>query len=742
MISRFIFTFLIILLFGASLSAQQPMIHGNVYENQAHDDHHHLVPLIGANVVWLGTTKGVATDESGHFHMHLPGPLPQTLVVSYIGYESDTIQVTSMTSLEIVLSATKNLDEVVVSGRRMGAHYSSMDPILTQQITGAELQRAACCNLSEAFETNVSVDVSYSDAVSGAQQIQMLGLAGIYSQIMMENLPTIRGLGQPFGLSYIPGPWMDEISISKGAASVVNGYESITGQINVEMKKPEGNERLHYNFFASDDGRMESSLNGALQLNDSWSTMILAHGELFTNKIDHNQNSFLDHPLIQKFNVVNRYRYEKHGVMNSQFGIKIMQEEREGGQTDFFNNDEEWGSDRFFGFGMNTRRYEAFAKTGFFINSLPEASIGTQFTFNRHEHESQYGLRNYDGEQNTFYANLLFQTNLGSPDHKIVTGTSFLFDDYQEILSDSLFERREAVPGLFAEYTFHTHEKFTAILAGRVDFHNLYGTFFTPRLHLHFNMNEQTTFRASAGQGFRVPNPVAENTGLLVSNRQFVFAEDIEPERAWNYGASITRRFEVLGNDASFALEYYRTDFVNQMVVDIDTDSRQAVFTNLDGQSFANNYQAELKLEPLRNFETTAAFRFTDVKVTINDELMTKPFVNRYRGLLTGSYTTRRQNWQFDLTAQFNGPARIPQMPAQFEMETESPFYTYLLAQVTYKWRGIDLYFGGENLTNFKQKNPVLNAQSPFDEGFDGSLIWGPILGRKFYAGIRYSLER
>jgi outer membrane receptor for ferrienterochelin and colicins len=742
MIAKNIFTFLIITFLGASLSAQQPMIHGNVYEKQEHGDHHHLIPLIGANVVWLGTTKGVATDESGHFHMHLPGPLPQTLVVSYIGYESDTIQVTSMASVEVVLSATRHLDEVVVSGRRMGAHYSSMDPILTQQITSAELQRAACCNLSEAFETNVSVDVSYSDAVSGAQQIQMLGLAGIYSQIMVENLPSIRGLGQPFGLSYIPGPWMDAISISKGSASVINGYESITGQINVELKKPEGPERLHYNAFVGQEGQLESSLIGGIDLGKNWSTMILAHGELFNNKVDHNGNSFLDEPLVKKYNIINRFRYENHGVMESQFGIKLLQEEREGGQKAFFSNGENWGSTDYYGFGINTKRYEAFAKTGFFINSLPEASIGTQLNLSRHEHNARYGLRTYDGEQNTFYANVLFQTNITSPDHKIVTGASFLYDDYQEVLSDSLFERQETVPGLFAEYTFHTHESFTAILAARVDFHNLYGTLFTPRMHLHFNLNEQTTVRASAGQGFRVPNPIAENAGLLVSNRQFIIAEEIEPEKAWNYGASLARHFELFSHDATFAIEYYRTDFLNQLVVDIDTDSRQAIFSNLDGKSFANNYQAEMKMEPLRNLEMTAAIRYTDVKVTINDELVVKPFVNRYRGLITGSYSTRNNNWQFDLTAQFNGPSRIPEMPAHFNMDTESPSYTYFLAQVTYRWRGIDLYAGGENLTNFKQHNPILNANSPFEDGFDGSMIWGPIVGRKFYMGVRYSLQR
>lgn len=738
-------TIIIALFFAghAGLIAREKMVRGHVFEMEAHHDHFHKVPLTGANVVWLGTTQGVATDQYGKFDLEVTVELPHKLVVSYIGYTSDTIEVTGTNQeIEVIMATTRDLDEVVVTGRQVGAHYSALEPVLTQKITSSEMQRAACCNLSEAFETSASVDVSYSDAVTGAKQIQMLGLAGIYSQILVEYIPSVRGLGQPYGLSYIPGPWMESIHISKGAASVVNGYESITGQISVELKKPEDSEQFYYNFFASSEGAVESSANAAFQLSPFWSTMIMAHGEYFNNKIDHNHNSFLDHPLMKKYNVLNRYRYDRPGVMESQFGFKLMQEDREGGQKDFFTNGANWGSDEYYGFGINTKRFEAFAKTGFFFRSMPNASVGSQLSFSHHSHDSFYGQRTYDGEQNTFYANILFENIIGNPDHKFVTGVSYLFDDYSETLSDSIFERRESVPGAFFEYTYHTHEKFTAIAAARADYHNLYGTFFTPRMHLHFNINEQTTVRGSAGRGYRVPNLIAENAGLLVSNRALEVAEDIQPEEAWNYGGSITRRFDLFGNEASMAAEYYRTDFVNQLVVDVDTDHQQAIFYNLRGDSYSNNYQVELSFEPLRLLEITAAYRYSDVKVTINDELRSKPFSNRYRGLLTGSYANRNNNWQFDLTGQFNGASRIPELPAEYHMPSESPAYTIVNAQVTYRWGSLDVYFGGENLTDYRQKDPIVNPHAPFDEGFDGSLIWGPVMGRKFYMGLRYSINR
>jgi len=744
-IIRYIFIVSVVLSFSQAVFPQATL-RGKVMERQQEGGRDQLEPLAGANVFWLGTTRGAATGADGTFLLDKPSQLPARLVVSYIGYESDTLTVTAADrEVEVVLMSLRDLDEVVVAGRRPGTHVAHMEPILTNVITSSELQRAACCNLSEAFETNASIDVSYTDAVSGAQQIQMLGLAGIYSQILTENMPTIRGLGQPFGLGFIPGPWMGSIQISKGAASVINGYESITGQINVELKKPEEDERFYYNLYANDFGRFESTVNAAVQLNPQWHTMVMAHGEFMNNKIDHNRNSFLDHPMMKKYNIINRYRYDKPGRMESQFGFRVLQEEREGGQLAFFENGEHHGSDRHYGFGVNTSRYEAFARTGFFFRRLPDASLGTQLGFTHHAVDSWYGKRPYDGTQNTFYANILFENTLGHPDHRITAGVSYLFDDYRESLSDSLFDRRESVPGAFAQYTYSIPERLTLTAGARIDHHNMFGTLFTPRFHMRVALNEQTIFRASAGKGFRVPNLIAENTGLLVSSRTIIVRESIRPEEAWNLGGSLTRSLILFNRDASLAAEFYRTSFINQLITDVDTDHQKAIFYNLNGKSFANNYQVEFSFEPARLLEVTTALRYSDVQTTINDLLQEKPFVNRYRGLITASYATRSNKWQFDATAQFNGTSRIPstdQLPQALRLPDRSPAHTILLAQVTYRWRDLDLYLGGENLTNFKQKHPIIDPGNPFGEYFDASMIWGPIMGRMFYMGLRYAINR
>lgn len=743
---------LVILFCGLGVQAHDHIIKGRVFGNEPHDDHFHKIPLAGASVFWSETTTGTVTDANGNFQIAIAcSKLPAKLVISFMGFRSDTLLIeTGNETPEVVLEAARDLDEVVITGRRSGSHMSTMAPILTQVITEHELKRAACCNLSEAFETNASVDVTYSDAVSGAQQIQLLGLAGTYSQILTENTPTIRGLGQPYGLGFIPGPWMESIHISKGAGSVINGYESITGQINVELKKPESADLLYYNFYGNNSGRLESSLNTAIKINDHWTTMVLSHGEWSNNKFDHNGDSFLDHPLMRKYNIVNRYRYDKHGVMESQFGFRIMQENRKGGQKAFFDQNRSIGATDYYGFEVRTDRYEAFARTGFFLPGQSNGSIGTQLSFIHHKHDSYYGWNAYKGQQNTFYANLIYESAInGNDDHKLNAGFSYTYDDYSESLKhaqeDLDLGRRESVPGVFAQYTFHHHEKFVGILGLRTDFHNIHGTFITPRLHLRSNILPSLSLRASAGKGYRVPNQIAENTGLLVSNRQLVFVEDIRAEEAWNYGASLTQSFHLFGNDASLAVEFYRTDFVNQLIVDVDTDYGMAMFYNLNGKSYANNAQVELKFEPLRLLEITAAFRTTDVKTTINDELMRKPFVNNYKGLLSGSWSSKNNQWQIDLTALFNGSSRLPgteSLPQEVQLPKNSPAHTVMHGQITRKWKQFDVYVGGENLTNYTQKNPIIGSHNPFEADlFDASMIWGPIMGRVFYMGLRYSIS-
>ncbi|MFC2101212.1 TonB-dependent receptor plug domain-containing protein, partial [Bacteroidota bacterium] len=695
------------------------------------------------NVYWSGTTTGTTTDVNGKFSIEKTNTNFPKLIISYIGYENDTITAFQKTeNLEIILSSAIDLSTVEISDQQKGNYVSRIDPIYTTNITGAELNKAACCNLSESFETNASVDVSYSDAVTGAKQIQLLGLAGIYSQMMTENMQNLYGLASTYGLGYIPGPWMESIQVSKGAASVINGYESITGQINVEFKKPDDSEKLFLNAYANHIGKLEVNLNSATKLNNKWSTMIFAHTENLSNNIDHNHDSFLDIPKVKQINIFNRWKYESDKFI-TQFGFKVLDEDRKGGQINFkYINPLDFTN----GYGINikTKRYEGFLKGGHIFQKKAGTSIGILNQATYHEQDSYFGLNKYNGIQKSYYSNIIFQSIFGNTNHKYNAGASFKYDDYNESFNDSTFSRIDIVPGIFFQYTYSQLNLLTVILGVRADNHNLYGTFYTPRFHVKYTINEHHIIRASAGKGYRTANIFAENSFLLASSRKLISLEKFKQEEGWNYGINFTKYIDIGSRQMTLNAEFYRTDFINQIVVDMDQEISRIYFYNLDGKSYSNSIQLELNYEPIKRFDVLVAFRYTDVKSTINGELLRKPLVNRYKGLINLSYATNLKKWQFDFTTQLNGDSRIPDTrnnPVEYQRPEKSPAYVIINAQVTKFYKKWSIYLGAENLTDFIQTDPIIAADNPYSEYFDSSMTWGPIMGRKIYMGLRFAIE-
>jgi outer membrane receptor for ferrienterochelin and colicins len=724
------------------------------------------VPLAGATVRWAGTTNGTVTDSMGRFQLTLH-PAVRQLIASYVGYQSDTLTVTNVASEVIItLRSERTLQEVTVSGAP--GQIDRINPIQTELITQRTLAKAACCNLSESFETNASVSVSYSDAVTGAKQIQFLGLGGQYVQTNVENIPTVRGLATTFGLNYIPGTWITSIDVGKGAGSVVNGYESMSGQMNVELQKPDDKQTLFLNGYVNSFGRFEGNINWSkpllanrksrnqIKLNREqsqpaeprWSVGVLGHASTLRTEIDQNNDGFRDLPLYTQFNLINRYKYNGDRFM-AQFGVKALYEDRDGGQLSRFESQSS-ASPRY-SFLNTTKRLEFFSKTAKLYPDKPYKGLGLILNGVHHEQTARFGFAPYDGRQQTLYANLIYQTIIDNTNHSIKAGLSYLLDDYRENYKTINTARTESVPGAFAEYTYIYPEKLTLVAGGRVDFHNLYGTQFTPRLHLKYNLTDNLSLRASAGRGFRVPNPFAENFGYLVSSRAVFLKEQLRPEVSWNYGLSVTNDFLIFSKKASLTVDYHRTNFLNQLIVDIE-HPRELYFYNLQGASFANSFQAELNVQPAKRFEVKAAYRLFDVKQSMGgpfgeERLLPKMMVSRDRVLLNAGYALPFDKWKFDATLQWNGPRRIPylregyvhttyqNMPVEF-----APGYYNLNAQVSRAFRsGWEIYLGGENLTGFRQQNPIVAPNDPFGPSFDaGAQVWGPITGQMVYAGFRF----
>ena len=645
---------LLLMAFATSAFAQG-FIEGTVYEQNEKGE---KMPLPGVNVYWKTVNEGVVTDAHGHYKI----PLHETvccLVFSCISYENDTIHhMHDPAHYDHVFLSVHMLNEVEIKAREKASYLNTIKPIAVQEITSEGLRRAACCSLAESFEGNASVDVSYSDAVTGAKQIELLGLSGLYTQMMAENMPNFRGLASAFGLNYVPGTWMNGIQISKGTSSVRNGYESISGQINVDYKKPEEgeSERLFLNLYGSTMTMTELNFNTRWNVGKHGSMMLLGHANHNFMSMDDNGDGFMDDPMVTQGNIFFRYNYAKDWF-EGMWGAKALSERRFGGMM---HHNGAGDSDNMH-FLINTARYEAFSKTGFLFDR-DNTSLGLQQQFVYHDLKSAYfGRTDYEANQLSYYANLLFDSYLVNDHHKYSVGASYSYDKYDESLNDSTFQRIEHVPGVFAEYVFNDDHHWSVIAGMRADYNTYYQKLlYTPRLHVRFKTHDELTLRLSVGKGYRSPNVLAENSTMFASSRHIVFKDTPKMEEAWNYGINLTKGIDIGWREIVINADFYRTDFVNQIVLDRDADAHQVRIYNLNGKSYSNSAQIEANCEIFRDFDLTLAFRYNDVKMTINDTLREKPFVNRYKGLVTMSYAPG--TWQFDFTTQFNGDSRVPNL--------------------------------------------------------------------------------
>lgn len=716
----------------------------------------HGEPLTGANVYWANSNIGVATDFQGNFRLMPPSKnqQPLLLVASFVGCHNDTIEIKDRTPLTIVLIDEAVLDEVTITERKMGVIKSRSSAFDTQTIGTEELCRAACCNLSEAFETNASVDVAYSDAATGAKQIRLLGLSGTYVQLLQENTPAVRGLAQNFGLEYIPGSWMSSIQVSKGTSSVINGYEATSGQINVELLRPQLQNPLSVNLMLNSELMAEVNIMGGWKIfghhdiHESLHTGILAHYGGSYMAMDGNHDSFVDMPKIQNANLANRWVY-KHGDYTFQAFIRGLYDRRRGGQlADSIANP--------YHVNLNTWRVEGFMKNGYVFDEESGSSVALVTAISYHNLDNTYGLRNWKADQWNAYLNAIYQGNfegggLIDNDHRLSAGLSLNYDKYGERLAlDGTgmdLGRQELTAGLFAEYSLKYAESLSLVAGVRTDYSTRYGFFVTPRMNIRYTPFEWWTLRASAGMGYRSPNAVSDNAFFLPSSRKLNIASDIRQERAINTGLSTTFYIPLGSKQLQLSSEYYYTQFINSLIVDLDQDPHAVYIynqTDVPGtKSFAHCAQVEASIEVLRGWTWTAAFRWTDIEQTTFSPaantyiLRPKALSNRYKGVITTSYQTPLKKWQFDVTAQFNGVGRMPD-------GFEQPFtwYPQLMAQITKYFRTCSIYLGAENMTNFKQDHPIIDSFHPFGSDFDASMVCGPTTGWKVYIGFRYDLEK
>jgi outer membrane receptor for ferrienterochelin and colicins len=727
------------------MHAQQ--VRGLVLEQ---DDKGKLSPLQGVNVYWLGTQEGTSTDSLGFFEIPTLAGSKQ-LVFSYIGYKADTLYAKPTKELQVVLKQVRELDEVTVLYRSKATEISSLDVQKIQVMSEKELFKAACCNLSESFETNPSIDVSLTDAVTGTRQIQMLGLGSPYMLFSQENMPTIRGLAANQGFGFIPGTWIESIQVSKGTGSVVNGFESMTGQLNLEYQKPEQGDRLYFNGYFNESGRMEGNLVSSYKLGKKTGNTTFLHYSQRPWEVDNNGDRFVDLPRGTQLNLMNRMMFADPAKgVEAQLGFRLIEDVKVAGNLGY---DPRRTVSTIYGMQFLIQRVEVWSKIGYVFPSHRYRSIGFQSSFLTHAQSGSFGRTDTRSSQHGIYANLIYQTIIGNTDHVLKTGLSYQGDRMFEILAPFEFFREEHVPGAFTEYQWTISPKASIVAGMRADYHSLFGWFATPRLHARWEIAPKTVLRFSSGQGRRSANLIAENEGLLFSSRQWRIQPTqqggiygFQQELSTNVGLSITRNFRLDYRDGFYSIEYFHTRFQRQVVVDIDANSREVNYYALQGESFAHAFQAEAEYELFKRFDLRLAYRQYLVQTDFQQGRLEKALVARHRAFANLAYETRGKLWNIDFTVQYIGSKRLPQTrdkPVEFQREARSPGYFIANAQVTRlitkSWHA---YLGIENITGFVQRNPIISVDSPYGPHFDATMVWAPIFGRMFYVGFRYRLKK
>tara|TARA_B110000967_G_scaffold151508_1_gene155580 strand:- start:388 stop:2625 length:2238 start_codon:yes stop_codon:yes gene_type:complete len=728
----------------------QKEIKGIVMEQNSNNER---VPLLGANVFWLNTTLGTMTSDDGTFTVPYDTSYKK-LVISYIGFRTDTLLIETPKSIFHVLKASDALGEVTVSVRKKSSATSFLSSQNITTISSKELLKAACCNLSESFETNPSIDVNFTDAISGTKQIRMLGLTSPYILITTENIPSIRGASQAYGLSFVPGTWVESIQITKGAGSVINGFESIAGQINAELVKPTTDNQIFINAYGSLNGRAELNTHYNTQLSDKLSTGLYIHANNRSQKFDRNNDSFLDMPLANQINIMNRWQYVnlQKGLI-SFLNVRYLNDEKQAGQLSFDPKTDRlstsvWGSE------IDTKRFEISGKFGYVNPDIPYRSLGIQVAYSAHDQDSYFGVNHYDINHKSMYSNMVYNTIISDSRHKIKTGLNATYDRYNELVNSQVYNRNERSVGGFFEYSFDNLDALNLTAGVRIDHHNLLGTFFTPRLHARYTPWEKAAFRVSFGRGKRAANIFAENQKLFASSRQINVQSSggtiygLDPEIAWNYGVSFLQGFNLFGRKADLTLDFYGTNFENQVVVDYE-NPYEVSFYNLEGESYANSFQAEFSWNLMDYLDLKTAYKFYDVKTQYASGKLEKPLTSQHRYFANLSYEAHSEKgegvWKFDATFNWLGKQRFSSTeisPQAYQLPMYSPSISTLNLQVTKVFsEAFEIYLGAENITNVTQKSPILSSENPFGPNFDTTFVYGPIFGSTFYTGLRYKLN-
>jgi len=715
-------------------------------------------PLESALIYWKEAPE-INTKSTADGAFKIPYQTSyNNLVISYPGFENYIFEAQSTSQDYIItLNEVEQLGEVILSLVPQTSYRKKSSSLNSIIMDEEEFKKAACCNLSESFETNATVDVRYSDAVLGSRQVNMLGLNSPYLYISKNSLPIARGASQAFGLAFIPGTWVSEIEIISGVSSVADGFESIAGQIDVTFKEPDLDEPLFVNIFASEDARFEANVHLNQKVTDEISSSLFIHGSTRIAENDRNNDDFLDSPLGEQLNVLNTWSFQpKASKFKGNLNLNLVNDRKQSGELDFSPSQHQLGNE-VWGAEIKTQKMDVDTDWVYALSEGDESSLQFNSAFRYHNQESYYGQRTFDIEQKHFVTKFSFQTLIPETEHRFLSGVQYMRDDFDELVGfENLtqFSRTDHTIGGFAEYTHQFHYKLSLTSGIRLDYHNQIGVFATPKIHLRYQAFDQTLIKASAGRGRRIANIFAENQRFMASNRNFNILSNsgnvygLDAEDAWTYGINIQQDFEIFERCGELIIDAYTTRFSNQVVVDLDESAQEVNFYNLEGKSFSNILQIDLNYNVIDHLNFRGSYKHYQVKTDFNSGRLFQALQPENRAFVNLSYRLNNKreekSWKFDATYNWTGKQRLPDTSSNSEAnqlaDFSNPFST-VNTQVTKLFREkFEVYLGLENAFNYQQDRVILGADDPFGNEFDAAMVYAPIFGRMFYLGLRYSL--
>lgn len=738
------------LLFLTLPAAAQPLS-GKVFGHSG--DEREILP--GAVLRFAGSQNAELSNENGVFKLDRDPAADSRLIVSFTGYQTDTIDISGKSYLTIVLEKDATaLSGVTVSQNRAG-FLSSTAVGQTAVITRHELSKSACCDLAGCFGAQAAVQAQTTNVVTNAQELRMLGLSGVYNQLLIDGLPLLQGAAYTYGVSAWPGVLIDNINISKGTTSVLQGYQGITGQINMVTSLPPDEPSLLLNAYVNSYGEQQYNVIGASPVGKSkkWRSLLSLHSALPGQRIDHNDDGFLDKPLLRRYAIFNKwtYRQEATGGFQLQAAVSYTDEQRIGGQNNYQPKNDK-GSGMIYGQTMDYQQPMAYVKTSYRFSKAH--SLNFNISAFGHRQQSWLGQTKYEADQKSLSA-VLQHDWLWQESQELKWGLSYSFQDLKENISFSgnpagktyagTYETDLRVPGLFAENKSMWLDDKLMLLAGiRVDRHQTEGLFMTPRVFVKWDFAKGHTLRASAGSGWRQVNLFSEQALLLATSRDLVFVETLKPEEAVTTGLSYVYRPPAEKADGYVSLDVYHTSFQNQFSPDYDQAADKIYIYNYKGKSRSLGAQAEAAVTFFRRLEVRAAYNFLDVyriKNGVKEEL---PFTARHRAMAALSWQTKNKRWQADANVHWTGRMKLPDtrlFPDAFQRPAFSDPFAVLGAQLRHRWKTLECYIGVENLTGFTQHDPIISASNPFGPYFDLSSVWGPTSGREIYLGVTLNLN-